>query len=139
MFWAASYGVVGHMWRRRPDSLSRCQTTSTLRFPNNNSPHFAPNLRHIYSFNLSSRILRLSGIPGSRHSSSMTPREDQRSLKRGGWLDWKAPKSLKKRGERTITVADPVTTEVVQSPEIRQTWSSVVSMLLPCFPRMRCL
>ena len=71
------YGF-GHMWIvESPDSSSPIQTTSTLRFPNNNSPHFAPNLRHIYSFNLSSQILRLSG---SRPQTQLgyDTREDQR-------------------------------------------------------------
>ena len=89
--------VGGTHVEEAPDSLRRCQTTSTLRFPNNNSPHFAPNLRHIYSFNLSSRILWLSGLPAPRHNSGMTPREDQKTPKepekRGTWI-----KSLKKEG-----------------------------------------
>ena len=120
-----------------PDIPRRCQTTSsasTLRFPNNNSPHFAPNLRHIYSFNLSSWILRLSGNPGSRHSLGIYVwhpariRKPQKSLKRGdGWM--RKAKKVSKRGESALT--DPVTTEVVQSPEIRQTYS--VQWCLPCF------
>ena len=120
MLSAASYGLVGHMWWRRPDSSRRCQTTSTLRFPNNNSPHFAPNLRHIYSFNLSSRILRLSGSPPPDTTAWVWHpariRRPQKSLKRGGH----GSKVSKRRGAHYDCEADLVTTEVVQSGEIRQ-------------------
>ena len=94
--------VGGTHVEEAPDSLRRCQTTTTLRFPNNNSPHFAPNLRHIYSFNLSSQILRLSGLPAPRHSLGMTPCEDQKTPKEGDMDQERSKKVSKRRGGRTI-------------------------------------
>ena len=94
-------GLQVHMWTwcgGIPDSSRRCQTTSTLRFPNNNSPHFAPNLRHIYSFNLSSQILRLSG---SRHQTQLgyDTREDHREEPKSVWTGSTSALQLKRRRE----------------------------------------
>ena len=125
-------GLQLHMWTwcgGIPDSSRRCQTTSTLRFPNNNSPHFAPNLRHIYSFNLSSQILRLSGSR-PRHSCGMTPgriTEKSPKVSEQGVLGHCSLRGGERiRGAQKISLEegkpDPVTTEVVQSAEIRQRW-----------------
>ena len=93
--------VGGTHVEEAPDSLRRCQTTTTLRFPNNNSPHFAPNLRHIYSFNLSSRILRLSGIRGPDTAWIWHPARIRGAWKEGdGWIG--KPQKVSKRGESAL-------------------------------------
>ena len=123
------YGF-GHMWIvESPDSSSPIQTTSTLRFPNNNSPHFAPNLRHIYSFNLSSQILRLSGSRPQTQLGYGPGKITEKSPKvseQGVLVHCSLRGGERIRGAQKISLEegkpDPVTTEVVQSAEIRQRW-----------------